>query len=155
MQIRNGSVRDWPFIQQLALEAITYSLSPLRGVDDDYAINYRKQTLAGFWAWLQRSQSRVFIAEEKERLGYLILNDRTNDELTGLPQAWVMDIAVIKSAWSQGVGKLLMERAEEYCREHEIKFIGLAVTSSNQRAVSLYESIGYTEERKLMLKQLF
>lgn len=154
MIIRGGTVRDWAFIQQLALEAITYSMSPLRRVSEDHVVSYRRQTLTGFWSWVQRSQSKVFIAEEKERLGYLILNDRAYDELTGLSQAWVMDIAVKKEYWSRGVGRKLLEKAEGYCRQNSIKFLGLAVTSANRRAASLYEKMGFSEERKLMIKSL-
>jgi len=152
--IRGGSVRDWPFIHELALESIPYSMSPYREVTKGHVVNYRNQTMSGFWAWVQRSQSKVFIAEEKERLGYLILNDRAIDELTGLPQAWVMDIAVKKEHWSRGVGQKLLQKAEEYCKNNGIQYLGLAVTTSNHRAASIYEKMGFNEERKLMVKRL-
>ncbi|HWJ02647.1 MAG TPA: GNAT family N-acetyltransferase [Verrucomicrobiae bacterium] len=152
--IRGGTVRDWSFIHELALEAIAYSMSPYRGVSEEHVVNYRRQTMSGFWSWVQRSQSRVFIAEEKERLGYLILNDRAIDELTGLPQAWIMDIAVKKEYWSKGVGRKLIEQAEQYCRENGIKHLGLAVTTTNVRAASLYTKMGFHEERKLMVRNI-
>ncbi len=154
MIIRTGTVRDWSFISQLALEAITYSASPFRGISDEHVVNYRRQSMSGFWSWVQRSQSKVFIAEDKERLGYLILNDRAMDELTGLSQAWVMDIAVKKEHWSRGVGRKLLETAEEYCRANGITYLGLAVTTANKRAAALYEKMGFNEERKLMIKKL-
>lgn len=154
MIIRGGTVRDWSFIHELALEAIVYSMSPYRGTSQEQVINYRRQTLSGFWSWVQRSQSKIFIAEEKERVGYLILNDRAMDELTGLSQAWVMDIAVKKEYWSRGVGRQLLAKAEEYCRANRIQYIGLAVTTANKRAADLYQKVGYNEERKLMIKKL-
>ncbi len=154
MIVRAGTVRDWSFIQQLALDSIYYSMSPIRGASKEHMVNYRRQCMSGFWAWVQRSQSKIFVAEEKERVGYLILNDRTTEELTGGTQAWIMDIAVKPEYWGRGVGGKLLEKAEEHCRENGIKFIGLAVTTANHRAVSLYESIGYQEERKLMVKKL-
>jgi ribosomal protein S18 acetylase RimI-like enzyme len=152
--VRAGTVRDWPFIQQLALESIHYSMSPVRGVSKEQMISYRRQSMSGFWAWVQRSQSKVFVAEEKERIGYLILNDRAMEELTGGTQAWVMDVAVKPEYWGKGVARKLMQHAEEHCMHEEIKFIGLAVTTANQRAASLYQSLGYQEERKLMVKKL-
>jgi len=152
--IRGGTVRDWSFIQELTLEAVIYSMSPLREVTEEEVVGYRRQTLSGFWSWVQRSQSKVFIAEEKERVGYLVLNDRTYDELTGLPQAWIMDIAVKKEYWSMGVGRKLLEKAEEYCLKNSIGFLGLAVTTANSRAAALYEKLGFAEERKLLLKKL-
>ncbi|MDA8441583.1 MAG: GNAT family N-acetyltransferase [Peptococcaceae bacterium] len=154
MIIRGGTVRDWPFIQALALESIVYSASPVREVSEEHVVNYRRQTLSGFWSWVQRSQSKIFVAEEKERMGYLILSDRTVDELTGLPQAWIMDVAVSKEYWSKGVGRQLLLKAEEYCKANNVKFLGLAVTSANQRAAKLYAKMGYVEERKLMVKKL-
>ncbi|HEX3015382.1 MAG TPA: GNAT family N-acetyltransferase [Desulfobacteria bacterium] len=154
MIVRVGTVRDWSFIQELALESIAFSMSPHRSVGKEHVVNVRRETMSGFWAWVQRSQSKIFIAEEKERLGYLILNDRAIDELTGLAQAWVMDIAVKSDYWSQGVGRKLLAKAEEYCRINGVKYLGLAVTTANKRAVALYEKCGFREERKLMLKSL-
>ncbi len=154
MIIRTGTVRDWSFIFQLALEAITYSMSPYRGVNEEHVVNYRRQSMSGFWSWVQRSQSKVFVAEDKERLGYLILNDRAMDELTGLSQAWVMDVAVKREHWSKGVGRKLLETAEEYCRANGITYLGLAVTTANKRAANLYHKMGFNEERKLMIKKL-
>lgn len=154
MIIRGGTVRDWPFIQELALSSIVCSMSPHRGTTQEHVINYRRQSMSGFWSWVQRSQSKVFVAEEKERMGYLILNDRAIDELTGLPQAWIMDIAVKEEFWGRGVGRRLLAQAEEYCRTKGVKFIGLAVTSANKRAAELYKKVGFSEERKLMVKSL-
>lgn len=159
MQIRQGNARDWPFIYNLAKEAIPHSISPWRRQPLADTMKYREQILKGLWNWIEQTNSLVFIAERKAEItganqpaGYLILYPGAQEELTGLGQAWIMDIAV-KPKWrSQGVGRALLEAAESYCRDKNILYLGLAVSSHNVQALRLYEHFGFVEERRLMVK---
>ncbi|UCD02836.1 MAG: GNAT family N-acetyltransferase [Candidatus Aenigmatarchaeota archaeon] len=53
----------------------------------------------------------------------------------------------------RGVGRMLMESGEEYFRRHGIKKVKLTVTRGN-KAVSLYEKMGYEVKRFKMEKDL-
>ncbi len=157
MHIRQGDVRDWPFIYALSKEVIPTSISPWRLQPMGETIKYRDKILKGFWSWIQQTDSRVFIAEEIDekdttKLGYLILYPGAIEELTGLKQAWVMDFAVLSSYRGHGTGKALLEAAEKYCSNSGIVYLGLAVSSHNNKALHLYERVGFAEERKLMVK---
>lgn len=52
-------------------------------------------------------------------------------------------IAVFPSWQKMGVGKKLVQFAEEYAKEHNYKSIRLDVASSSEALIKLYESIGY------------
>jgi ribosomal protein S18 acetylase RimI-like enzyme len=119
-------------------------------------MKYRLKMLKNFWTWINQSGSLVFIAEtnEEKPVGFLVLYPNAVEELTGLSQGWVMDIAVLKEYRGQGVGRILMTAAEKYCRQRGIEYLGLAVSTHNVQALKLYESMGFIEERKLMVKVL-
>lgn len=160
MQIRQGEVHDWPFIYALSKAVIPASVSPWRKQVVDETIKFREKALKGFWTWIQQTDSKVFVAEARDEdgdvllIGYLVLYPSSREELTGVLQGWVMDVAVLPTFRRQGVGRALFAAAEDYCRETGLAYLGLAVSSHNVQALKLYESLGFAEERKLMVKVL-
>jgi len=167
MRVRIGNVRDWPFMYALGKEGIPHSISPWRKQPMEETLKYRESILRGFWAWIQKSGSIVLIAETSVEsgksssetgkivsIGYLVLQTSAREELTGVVQGWIMDIAVLPEWRAKGVGRELLKAAEDYCYEQGIPYLGLAVSSHNVRALHLYEQFGFAEERKLMVKRL-
>ncbi|KLU60415.1 mycothiol acetyltransferase [Peptococcaceae bacterium CEB3] len=160
MRIRVGDVHDWPFIYALGKTVILDSVSPWRRQPASRTLNYRIGILKGLWTWIQQSDSIAFVAETEDdqggpvKAGYLILFPGAKEELTGLSQGWVMDLAVSKEFRGRGVGSALLKAAEDHCRAARIPYLGLAVSSHNIKALSLYEKLGFAEERKLMVKVL-
>ncbi|HHY25741.1 MAG TPA: GNAT family N-acetyltransferase [Desulfitobacterium dehalogenans] len=156
MLIRQGTVKDWPFMYELAKKVIPVNISPWRRQPMEETMKYRIKMLKNFWTWIQQSNSKVFIAEmdQGKPAGFLVLYPDAQEELTGLHQGWVMDIAVLEEYRNHGIGKVLMEEAEAYCREKGIQYLGLAVSSHNVQALRLYQNLGFAEERKLMVKVL-
>lgn len=139
---------------ELAKKVIPVNISPWRQQPMEETMNYRIKMLKNFWTWIKQSNSKVFIAEtdQEKPVGFLVLYPYAVEELTGLNQAWVMDIAVHEDYRKQGIGRNLMNAAEVYCREEGIEYLGLAVSTHNVQALNLYQSLGFAEERKLMVK---
>lgn len=54
-----------------------------------------------------------------------------------------LGIAVVQSAWGNGVGSLLMERLIAYARSNGVELINLEVRSDNTRARQLYKKYGF------------
>ncbi|MCB8814096.1 GNAT family N-acetyltransferase [Desulfosporosinus shakirovi] len=162
MRVRQGNVRDWPFIYSLGKIGIPESISPWRKQPMAVTLKYREEFLRGFWTWIEQSESKAFIVEESEQdedtnarpIGYLVLHGSSREELTGITQGWIMDIVVLPEWRGKGAGKVLLKAAEDYCREHEIPYLGLAVSSHNLKAIRLYEKFGFAEERKLLVKNV-
>lgn len=155
MRVRRGNIRDWPFIFNLSCSAAEDSISPWRKQSVEETLSYRRKCTKGLWVWIQQTGSVLFIAENEEKaIGYLILHPGNIEEITGLPQGWVMDIAVLPAYRGRGAARALLKEAEDYCRGTGLSYLGLAVSSHNIKALSLYESLGFVEERKLMVKVL-
>ncbi|HBV85970.1 MAG: GNAT family N-acetyltransferase [Desulfosporosinus sp.] len=164
MRVRQGNVRDWPFIYALGKVGIPDSISPWRKQPMEVTLKYREEFLRGFWTWIQQSESEVFIVEEPEGegkeeapaqpIGYLVIQGSAREELTGITQGWIMDIVVLPEWRGKGAGRVLLDAAEDYCRKHGIAYLGLAVSSHNVKALKLYENFGFAEERKLLVKSL-
>ena len=70
-----------------------------------------------------------------------------NASLSALPRRTghraELGITVLKDAWSQGIGRALMETLIARAKESGIEIIQLDVRSDNARAIRLYESCGF------------
>ena len=97
----------------------------------------------------------TFIVVDKngERLGFIYLTMQT-DYFTNELHAHISDIVVIKSAEGKGIGKLLMERADDWARSKGCRWITLNVFAENHRAQAMYEKGGFKKEWIKYLKQL-
>lgn len=54
-----------------------------------------------------------------------------------------LGITVVKSAWNQGIGSMLLNRLIAYARQNGIEIIDLEVRSDNTAAIHLYEKFGF------------
>jgi RimJ/RimL family protein N-acetyltransferase len=54
-----------------------------------------------------------------------------------------MGIAVLKSHWGLGIGRLLISECIKWCEIKSLNQLELDVVTENQAAISLYESLGF------------
>jgi ribosomal protein S18 acetylase RimI-like enzyme len=92
----------------------------------------------------QPANSYVFVAEneDRERVGFIHLQ-KTQDYFNGRSNCHISDLAVASRHEGQGVGKALIEHAENWAREHHCQLVTLAVFPGNERARAIYEAAGY------------
>jgi len=134
---------------------VVHSTSPYRGVPAERVREYRREDLQTLVEAVGLEHARIFVAEEAGQLiGHVVVVAGHRDSSTGEGQGWVFDLSIRADRWGRGLGKILMEHAEEFVRERGLDAIGLGVTISNERALRFYREIGYQEERIQMVKKL-
>lgn len=99
--------------------------------------------------------SEIFIAEDEmgNRAGFLhlqIQSDYFNDSKI----AYISDIAVDSAFEGQGIGRILLDKAEDRAREEGCSLLTLYVFSNNSRARKVYEKLGFKEEVTKYVKPL-
>ena len=82
----------------------------------------------------------------------LILVTMRDEILSHEPSAHLEAIVVSPSARRQGLGRRLLQRAEDRVKELGAKTLTLHVFANNQRARSLYRSHGFDEEMLRCIK---
>lgn len=55
-------------------------------------------------------------------------------------------LGVLKAHWRRGIGEALIAAVETWAKEHKIHRIELTVRTTNTRALSLYDRIGFERE---------
>jgi ribosomal protein S18 acetylase RimI-like enzyme len=87
-----------------------------------------------------------------------VLGAFDGDELIGTAmvgadghRGWVYYVAVSPSHQRHGVGRLLMQSAEQWLKERQVPKIQLIVRDSNAVAVGFYERLGYRDAKTVVL----
>jgi len=98
-----------------------------------------------------RKDSTIYYLEENfEFQGFIWIID-SSDILTSEPFCFFLYLGVITSSRDKGYGKKLFSYATEVAKSKGIKEIKLTVRVDNPKAVAIYKSIGFTENKYEMI----
>lgn len=98
-------------------------------------ISYTREELKAF---IGQRHSQMWVAEESGQItGFLIAHREPRRILH------IITIDVLKPWRRGGVGSLLMEAAEEWGRDHDLRVIALETAEDNLAAQKFYHSRGY------------
>ena len=141
--------RPWA-VEEYALEDVEH-----KHVDPDRARDNMSAFVGSALARGPRTEGhRISIVEDAvtgERVGYTWWGDR---ELDAGPTAWIYDVYIDEPHRGKGYGRGLMEAVEAQVREAGLPRMELHVWVSNERARSLYRSLGFEPMGMEMFKQL-
>jgi ribosomal protein S18 acetylase RimI-like enzyme len=154
ISIRKAVPGDADFIALHAHRLLNFNLPDWRANEKEKMIKADVQHITN--ALLKDDhEDCVFIAMDKENkaCGFLrvILQ---KDYYTGEKHAHVNDIVVTRESEGRGIGKLLLQKADEWATARKSRWITLNVFGENQHARAVYEKQGYHIEWIKYLKQL-
>jgi len=96
----------------------------------------------------------TFIAQSRDiPLGFVHVRTH-NDGISNEISATIPLLAVSPSAQGLGVGKILMNCAEQWAKEHDCRLLHLEVFANNKKANGFYQALGFKPELVTMIKTL-
>jgi GNAT superfamily N-acetyltransferase len=114
----------------------------------------RESDLAGGCEFLQNRLTReeaviFFVAEAARGLGFTLLYPSFSS--LALRRTWILnDLFVLPEARGRGLGRQLLQRAAEFCRETGARGMTLKTAGDNVPAQRLYESEGWKRDRHFL-----
>lgn len=89
----------------------------------------------------------IFIAEEDDGTfaGFLHLQTQT-DYFNGEKHGYISDVAVAREFEGHGIGRMLLETAEDWTRTNGYHLLTLYVFAGNTHARQIYERHGFSQE---------
>jgi ribosomal protein S18 acetylase RimI-like enzyme len=147
---------DWLWIAQgqteiawVRLEAERQQETDRRALDEQVALQVAKlRADEGF-----PNQAFVARTDDGELAGYVWVA-KTHNDSTGQLEASLLSQYVAEAYRGQGLGRRLMEEAEDWARRQGLPSISLSVGARNTLGQRLYESLGYQVETVRMYKRL-
>ncbi|HEC76849.1 MAG TPA: GNAT family N-acetyltransferase [Thermoplasmatales archaeon] len=114
----------------------------------EYAYTKEKDIKHYFKWLLKRDANGFFVAEVEEKPVGFIACDAYWHNFFDESMGEIHEIVVEKGYTGKGIGKKLIEVAEEYLKGRGYKKIGLWVGEKNHEAKKFYEKLGYKEGEK-------
>lgn len=109
-------------------------------------------------AQINQDRCRVFVAERDDAIvGFVFARIGESPSLpVFVPRRFVEidTIVVAKRAHRHGVGRALMERAQQWGKEQGANQAQLTVYEFNRGAIEFYETLGYATARRTMWRML-
>lgn len=143
--IRNAHVRDWPAVAGLLVEL---------GRDVPESATTNPSHVIHFGGHLARRECVTLVAEVgTSLLGFIDMEYR---QRLGhhRPQAWVNDLVVADASRSQGVGKALLDRAEELASQRGCFRMSLETAAWRDRTHAFYRREGWIDYGTWFIKVL-
>jgi RimJ/RimL family protein N-acetyltransferase len=130
------------------------SLLPQTHAESDF-LNYRPGEFD-----MNVEQEREFIREHNAKPGSVAWVAEVDGEIVGFGGAMSppykrlshhaeFGLAVVKAYWGLGIGRKLCDWIDDWGKGAGLRKMYLRVFAHNERAIALYESLGYVEEGRL------
>lgn len=141
--IREATPDDWPAVAGLLAEL---GRPDVRGGEDEEA------AADVFRSYLRRPDAVALVAEEDGHVvGFLDMEYRVRLNFTS-PQAWIPDLVVSEESRSLGIGRALLQRAEEMAEERGCWGMTLESATWRERAHAFYLREGWHDTGKAFTK---
>jgi GNAT superfamily N-acetyltransferase len=151
ISIRPFTAEDRPFVARVAHRihpGVTTSPRGRQSLD-----RFVARLAAGDLLIEPGAEAYVAVEASATPVGLVVLHP-DSDYFTGHPRAYVDVVAVAAEAEGRGVGRALMEHAEEWARAHHCLEVVLDVFAGNESARAFYERCGYKPDHIRMAKAL-
>ena len=138
----------------MALQESEHALDPAAPRGEAVADAYLDRMFGRCTTWA----GRVFVAEfASDVVGFVCVWGRVPPQEPEEPQrdyAYVSDLVVLPAWRRRGIGRALLQRAEEYARTAGMDAIGVGVMAANRDARDLYDAAGYRTTHLELRKSL-
>ena len=152
INIRPGTIDDQEFILSLVPRLVDFGPPAWRDVP--HMISTDIQVLTDLLR-NQSTETAFFIAEDErgKSLGFIHLQTGT-DYYHHEKHGHITNLIVSAEGEGRGIGRLLMEKAEEWARAQGYRWLTLSVFAQNMRAREVYKRLGYGEDIMKYVKEL-
>ena len=152
IQIRSALITDQDFILSLVPRLVEFGPPTWRDVPQMIATDV--QVLSEKFKD-QSADVAFFIAEDEKGLplGFIHLETGT-DYYRHEKHGHIANVIVAPVGEGQGVGRMLLERGEEWARAQGYRWLTLSVFAQNLRAREVYRRLGYGEDIMKYVKEL-
>lgn len=151
--MRPATPADADFIHTLAPRFAEGGLPSWR--DRDQLLAFTEDGIAAAIAAIGQPDHLTLIAtgDDGAPLGFLhAFGERSG--LTGEEQGYISMLAVAAEASGRGIGRALMEAAEDWARDRGYRLLTLETFGDNHPARAFYARLGYREETLKLAREL-
>jgi GNAT superfamily N-acetyltransferase len=150
--IRRAGIEDWPAILALVPRLVEFGPPPWRD-SQAMSVTDRKVIGAALQSVSEDPVVMVAVANVDSIVGFLHLHSIT-DYYSAVKNGHVADIVVAQALQGRGVGRQLLDWAEQWARRQGYGWLSISVFPQNVRALKTYERRGFKPDMARLIKPL-
>lgn len=161
MQKMMDVIREYEPLDAFQVEQCIIELQDFeRNLEPDLVagITISKRYLQDMLDECQKKTGKIFVAETHGQVIGFVSVRREPDWDSYLSNitdhAYISDLVVLHTHRGQGIGKMLLQKAEEYAMQLGMMVVKIGVLSRNKRAFHLYEQSGFHSYQIILMKDL-
>jgi ribosomal protein S18 acetylase RimI-like enzyme len=160
VEIRRAVREDLNFLQDLAAQSFQLTAPDTRPGFIECASEQAREAISDLLIQSLSADSPLEIlvaqyAEGGERAGYIIVEYDHEDFLTGMKEAFIVDLAVAKRYWGKYIVNRLVDAASLRAKERGLSYLVGIVSRSNARALgTALKALRFVKERYQVVKRL-
>jgi GNAT superfamily N-acetyltransferase len=145
---------DTAFISECMKASILMSVPEYeRRISDVWMDDILSVTSMAMEGGMMRSDMMVLVNDEGERAG-IIWMGVSKDQFTCEDTGYILGLYVIEGSRGKGLGKALINCAEDWCILNDLPTMTLNAGSPNKKAMELYSRLGFEERSTVMRKRI-
>ncbi|MCP4989248.1 MAG: GNAT family N-acetyltransferase [Colwellia sp.] len=149
--IREADEKDHPFIFELS--PYLSEVAQLTWHTDDVMQKMQDHYISEMLAKTSQPTATFIAQINKTSLGFVHVRTH-KDSISGETCGTIPLLAVSPESQSLGVGKLLVESAEQWAKNLGCRLLHLEVFANNKKASAFYQNIGFKPETVHMIKPI-
>lgn len=151
IKIRNALIDDHDFI--FALSPRLAEVAKLTWHSDDVIQTMQNDYIGAMLADTSVPFTLLIAEDNETSLGFIHVKAH-KDEISEEMCAMVTLLAVSPTGQGKGIGKLLMQAAEQWTKQQGYRLLHLEVFANNDNAQGFYNNLGFKPEMMTMVKTL-
>jgi GNAT superfamily N-acetyltransferase len=155
IDIRPFEVRDQEAILAciVGLQEYERRLDPYTLPGETIAVPYFHELLEN----CREKRGLIYVADSNGQIvGFIsMMVEQSHDTLTSIREyLYISDIYVVESHRGQGIGTMLLNKAEDYARQVGCSVIQMYSLAKNDAALGVYHKFGFQDREILLSKEL-
>jgi len=149
--LRDAEKTDMAFI--LSLSPSLAEVAKLYWHKDDVVQKFQDEYILEMFADTREKHKSLIAEEAGVALGFIHVREN-RDEISEEMRGTIPLLAVCEKAQGRGIGKLLMQAAEDWTKAQGLRLLHLEVFAANKHAKDFYQNLGFEPETIHMIKSL-
>ena len=136
------------------IDALVELLNVLFSIEQDFTPNESAQRSGLQLILASPNQGQIFVARHRDAgIVGMVSAQLVISTAMGAPSAWIEDMVVREPYRGQGVGKALLNKAEEWAMANGARRIQLLADADNAPALEFYQHLAWQPTRLLAWKK--
>jgi len=137
------------------IPALVNLLAELFSIEADFSADTTKQVKGLELLLAASEQAAIKVARDShQKVIGMVSTQLVISTAQGSPSAWIEDMVVSKEIRGGGVGRALLDSAQEWAKAHGATRMQLLVDIENQPAIGYYQHLGW-QATQLQARRLF